>query len=178
MRNRLKFSRLPNQLITMEGINFKKDLIENFIEVSKSSERFPQKTFSDINNIVKDIKKVDPEKGEIIHEFIECPINLHDGMSKATELHSFYEKCESIRKAYRLDDEDFDAVDGIMDELRQAKNKLVSFVKEAVASEQFKEIGKELFEIIVKVIRESLEQELDIKHIITRLIKLVLSSLV
>ena len=45
-----------------------------------------------------------------------------------------------------------DAVDWIMDELRQAKYKLVSFVKEATASEQFKETGKELFEIIVKVI--------------------------
>ena len=94
-------------------------------------------------------------------------------MSKETELHSFYKKCESIRKAYRLDDEDCDAVDGIMDELRQAKNKLVSFVKEAVASEQFKEIRKELFEIIVEVIREPSEQ--DIEHIITRLIKLMLS---
>ena len=108
---------------------------------------------------------MDPEKGEIIHEFIECLINLHDGMSKETELHSFYKKCESIRKAYRLDDEDCDVVDGIMDKLRQAKNKLVSFVKKAVASEQFKEIRKELFKIIVKVIRESLEQELDIKPI-------------
>ena len=45
-----------------------------------------------------------------------------------------------------------DAVDWIMDELRQAKYKLVSFVKEATASEQFKETGKELFEVIVKVI--------------------------
>ena len=63
-----------------------------------------------------------------------------------------------------------------MNELRQAKNKLVSFVKKAVAREQFKEIRKELFEIIVEVIRESSEQ--DIKHIITRLIKLILSSLV
>ena len=56
--------------------------------------------------------------------------------------------------------------------------KLVSFVKEAVASEQFKEIGKGLFEIIVAVIRKSLEQELDINHIITRLIQLILSSIV
>ena len=36
MRNRLKFLRLTNQLVNMEGINFKRDLIENFIEVSKS----------------------------------------------------------------------------------------------------------------------------------------------
>ena len=121
---------------------------------------------------------MNPEKGEIIHEFIECLINLHDGVGKGTELHSFHKKCESIRKAYRLDDEDCDAVDGIMDELRQAKSKLVPFVEEAIASEQFKEIGKELFEIIVKLIRESLEQEINIKHIITRLIKLKVSSLV
>ena len=62
-----------------------------------------------------------------------------------------------------------------MDELRQAKNKFVSLAKGAVVSEQFKQIRKELSEIIVEVIRESLEQELDIKHIITRLIKLILS---
>ena len=94
--------------------------------------------------------------------------------SKDTELRSFHKKCESIRKAYRLDDEYDDVVDGITDELRQAKNKLVSSVKEAVASEQFQEIGKEPF---VEVFRKSVEQELDIKHIITRLIKLILSSL-
>ena len=62
-----------------------------------------------------------------------------------------------------------------MDELRQAKNKLVSLAKRAVVSEQFKQIGKEVSGIIVEVIRESLEQVLDIKHIITRLIKLILS---
>ena len=30
-RNRLKFSRLTDQLLTMEGINFKRDLMKNFI---------------------------------------------------------------------------------------------------------------------------------------------------
>ena len=64
-----------------------------------------------------------------------------------------------------------------MDELRQAKNKFISFVKEAVASKQFKETGKVLFEIIVEVIRESMEQELAIKHIITQLINIILFSL-
>ena len=110
---------------------------------------------------------MDPKRGEIIHKSIECLINLHNGVGKETKLHSFHKKCESIRKAYSFDDEDYDAVDRIMDKLIQAKNKLASFAKEAVASEQFKEIGKELFKIIVEVIRESLEQELDIKHIIT-----------
>ena len=87
---------------------------------------------------------MDPENGYV-----------HNDAGKETTLHSFHKKCESIRKAYRLDVEDCDTVGGIMDELRQAKNKLASFVKEVVTSERFKEIRKELFEIIVKVIRES-----------------------
>ena len=122
------------------------------------------------------ILKVNPEKVEIINEFIECLINFHDGIGKETELYSFHKKYESVRKAYRLDDEDYDTEDGIMDKLRETKNKIVSFIKEAGASDQFKEIGKELFEIIVEVIRKTSEQ--DIKHKITRLIKLTLSSLV
>ena len=160
----------------MEEISFKRGLIEHFIEVYKSFEMFPQETLADIDNLVENFKKADPEKGAFIHEFIECLINLHNGVGKETELHSFHKKCESISKTYWLNDEDYDAVDGIMVELRHAKNKLVSFL--FVASDQFKEIEKELFEIIVEVIGESLELELDIKHKITHLIKLILSSLV
>ena len=129
-----------------------------------------------IDNFFENIEKIDPEKWVITQEFIEYLISLHDGVGKETELHSFHKKCESISKTYWLNDEDYDAVDGIMVELRHAKNKLVSFL--FVASDQFKEIEKELFEIIVEVIGESLELELDIKHKITHLIKLILSSLV
>ena len=56
----------------MEGINFKRDLIENFIEVPKNFERFQQETLVDIGNLVENTKNVDPEKGKIIHEFIKC----------------------------------------------------------------------------------------------------------
>ena len=56
-----------------------------------------------------------PEKGEIIHEFIEFLINLQDGVGKETELHNFHKKWESIRKSYRFDDKDCDTVDAIMD---------------------------------------------------------------
>ena len=129
-----------------------------------------------IDNFFENIEKIDPEKWVITQEFIEYLISSHDGVGKETELHSFHKKCESISKTYWLNDEDYDAVDGIMVELRHAKNKLVSFL--FVASDQFKEIEKELFEIIVEVIGESLELELDIKHKITHLIKLILSSLV
>ena len=41
----------------MEEINFKRDLSENFIEVSKGFERFPQETLADIDNLFENIKK-------------------------------------------------------------------------------------------------------------------------
>ena len=108
----------------MEGINFKRDLTENFIEVFKSFERLPRETLADIGNPVENIKNVDPEKGEIIHEFIECLIILQDGVRKETELHTFHKKYESIEKAFRLNDKDYDAVDRIMNGLRQNFNVL------------------------------------------------------
>ena len=49
--------RLTDQLITMEEINFKRDLSENFIEQSKGFERFPQETLADIDNLFENIKK-------------------------------------------------------------------------------------------------------------------------
>ena len=76
----------------MEGINFKRDLIEKFIEVSKSFQRFPQETLADIDNLVENIKKANPEKEEIIHGFIEYLINLHNDVGKETKLHSLQKK--------------------------------------------------------------------------------------
>ena len=66
------------------------------------------------------------------------PINLQDGVSKEIELHSFHKKCESIRKAYKLDDKDYDAVNGIMDELRQAKNKLFLLLRKPLQANSLK----------------------------------------
>ena len=68
--------------------------------MSKIFERFPQETLADIDNLIENIfKKTDAEKGESIHKFIECLINLHNDVGKETELHSVHRKCESIRKA-------------------------------------------------------------------------------
>ena len=62
-------------------------------------------------------------------------------------------------------EEDYDAVDGFMDELKQTKNRLVAFVRKATNNKQFKQIGKELFSLIVEVIQDSMEDELDIKYV-------------
>ena len=42
-------------------------------------------------------------------------------------------------KAYK--EKDYDVVDGIVDDLKQAKNKMISFAKKAAAHEQLKRIG-------------------------------------
>ena len=46
-------------------------------------------------------------------------------------------------------EEDYDAVDGILDDIKQAKNKLILFDKKATANEQFKQIGKDMFKLIL-----------------------------
>ena len=79
----------------------------------RAFKRFLQETLADIDNLVENIKKVDPEKDEIIHEFIKCLIKLYDGIGKETKLHIFHKKW--------LNDEDYDTVNKIMEELRQAK---------------------------------------------------------
>ena len=94
-----------------------------------SFERFPRETLADIDNLAENIKKVDPEQGEVIHEFIECPINLDNGICKEIKLDNFHKKCEIIRKAYRFDVEDCDPADGIMDDLRKLKISLFLLLK-------------------------------------------------
>ena len=47
----------------MEGINYKRYLVENSIEVSKSFERFPREILADIDNFVENIQKSALSKG-------------------------------------------------------------------------------------------------------------------
>ena len=74
------------------------------------------------------------------------------------------------------DQEDYDEVDDLVDELKKTKNWMVSFIKEAVGNEQCRQIGKQLFRIIVNAISDSLEGEVDIKQVIFRLINVISSS--
>ena len=73
-------------------------------------------------------------------------------------------------------EEDYDVVNGLLDDVKQAKNKLILFDKKAGANEQFKQIGKEMFKLIFKIIKDSIEDEVDFTHIMTSLIKIILSS--
>ena len=56
----------------MEGVNFIRDLIENFNEVSKSFKRFPQETLADIDNLVENIKKWTLKRGKLFMNLLNA----------------------------------------------------------------------------------------------------------
>ena len=56
----------------MEGINFKRDLIEKFVEVSKTFEKFPQETLADIDNLVENIKKWTLKRGKLFMNLLNA----------------------------------------------------------------------------------------------------------
>lgn len=160
----------------MEEISFRKALIESFVGVCKTFQLSPLETTEDADSLIETIKNIDREKGKTTRDFIKSLINLHKSISKETEIPMINKKCESVRNAYR--EEDYDTADGIVDELKQAKDKLVCFVRKAANNEHFKQIGKEPFELIVDIIRDSMDDELGIRYVITRLFKVILSSLI
>ena len=87
-------------------------------------------------------------------------------------------KLLKIRKSCEEVEVDCDCVDGVIDELKKAKDRLVAFVKNAAANQQFQEAGKQLFEVVLEGMKYSLEGKANIKYIIAKLLETVLSSLV
>ena len=61
-------------------------------------------------------------------------------------------------------------MDGILDEIKKAKNYLISLIKEPAANEDVKRIGKELFKLICQIVKDSIENKLDFENVITNLI--------
>ena len=123
----------------MEGINFRKILIENLKTSLTSCTESTRQNKENIDDLIFKIKNFDKEKGEIVHDFIQSLISLHQNVSKETDIIVINKKCQSIMKAYK--EKDYDVVDGIVDDLKQAKNKMISFAKKAAAHEQLKRIG-------------------------------------
>ena len=155
----------------MEKINFReKKIIENFVRVCQNFHSSPREDIEDIYFLINNLKNNDEEKGEITIDFIKSLFDLNKRLRKETKIWVNSKKYELIRN-------DNDNKDGFADGLKQAKNRLVAFVRKAANKKQFKQTRKELFPLIVEVIQDSTEDELDIKYVVTRLIKLILSSL-
>ena len=101
---------------------------------------------------------------------------MYKEVAKETGNRVISKKCIKLQNTCMEDQEDYDEVDGLVDELKKAKNWMVSFIKEADGNEQYRQIGKQLFRIIVNAISDSLEGEVDIKQVIFRLINVISSS--
>ena len=128
---------LTNQfLYQIERINFRKILIENLKTSLSSCRESPRQSKENIDDLVFKIKNIDQEKGVIAHDFIQSLISLHQNVRK--EIIVINKEFQNIMKAYK--EEDCDTVDGIVDDLKQAENKMISFAKKAAANEQFKRI--------------------------------------
>ena len=98
---------------------------------------------------------------------------MYKEVAKDTDNRVISKKCIILQNTYKQNQEDYDEVDGLLDKLKKAKNWIVYFIKEAVGNEQYREIGKQLFRIIVNAISDLLEGEIDFKQVIFRLINVI-----
>ena len=160
--------------------NFKEVTIEQFYEVCTSFQDDPyevNKEKIDIGQELTNIKKLKVGKGKVVANFVNCLQTMYkEEVAKETDNRVISKKCIKIQNSYKEDQEDYDEVDGLMDELKKAKNWMISIIKDAVGNKQYRKIGKQLFRIIVNAISDSLEGEADIKQVIFRLINVISSS--
>ena len=175
----------------MEGHNFRKEIIVKLHEVrndlfSNPYEDFNQKYIENIgeDNVSNEIidnqlikhGKISQEKWKVVMDFIEITGQLHQELQNSGG--DVNKKLLKIRTLYEEVEADYNCVDGVVDELKKAKDRLVAFVKFPEANEQFQEVGKQLFEVVLEAIKDSLEGKANIKYIIAKLLEIVLLSLV
>ena len=107
------------------------------------------------NDLLLKIKNIDHEKRKIVQDFIQCLVTLHADVRKENDIVLI------------------NIVDQIFDEIKKAKNYLMSLIKQASANE----IGKELFKLIFQNIKDSIESKLDFENVIKNLTDIILSEL-
>ena len=164
----------------MNTVNFRKKVIDALGEsYNNYKETKVDKEDKDIAWLFFKVKNMDSEKGNILHEFIESVMTLLLDVIQDKYVLTINRKYHKIRKAYKSDEVDYDSVDGIIDQITKAKNKLVSFAREGTEiDERFKAVRKQLFELIFKVIRDSVEDQVDFTQVLSTLIRIILSALV
>ena len=84
---------------------------------------------------------------------------------------------DKITNYYEQEEEDYDAVDGIGDNLKFIRKKLARLVKEISTNETFNHVGKELSKALIKVIKRAISESIRIEGIINIVIDVIISSL-
>ena len=128
------------------------------------------------NQLIK-VREISQEKWKVLMDFIEITGQLHHELQNGGgDVNKNYLK---TRKLYEEVETNYDYVDGVIDKHRKAKHRLVYFLKNAAANEQFHIVvllPKQLFEVVLEAIKDSLEGKSSIKCIIAKLLEIVLSS--
>ena len=125
------------------------------------------------NDLLLKVKNIYHEKRKIVQDFIQCLVTLHADLRKENDIVLINRKCQKILCSYKQDD--LDTLDRRLDEIKKAKNYLMSLIKQTTANVDVKRIGKELFKLIFQIIKDSIENKLNFEDVITNLIDIILS---
>ena len=102
---------------------------------------------------------------------------LHREVQKETDATTISGKLNKIPSLLDRDKDDCDQVDGFIDDIKCGLVNLNQFIKDALSEECMKQIGKELLQVIVKVIKDLISRELNIEHVILKLFDILSMSL-
>ena len=137
--------------------NFKEVVIEQFYEVCMSFQDDPYEVNMetiDVDQELAKIKKLNVDKGGIVANFVNCLQTMYKEVAKDTDNQVIWKKCIKLQNTCKEDLEDYDEVGWSCGQAKKAKNWMVSFIKDAVGNEQYRQIGKQLFRKIVNAISD------------------------
>ena len=84
---------------------------------------------------------------------------------------------DEITNYHEQEEEDYNAVDRIGDNLKFIQKKLARLVKEISTNETLNYIGKELPKALIKIIKRAISESFNIEDIINTVIDVIISSL-
>ena len=103
---------------------------------------------------------------------------LHGEVQKETDATTISGKLNKIVSLLDRDDDDCDQVDGFIDDIKRGLVNLNQIIKDALPEECMKQIGKELLQVIVKVIKDSISGELlNTEYVILKFLDVLYMSL-
>ena len=164
--------------------NFKATIFKTFLREGKEYNCY--KDIFEVNKIVlehelsqiggknwqKNIYKANETKN-----FVEILKKLHGEVQKVTDASTVSGKLNKIASLLDMGEDDCDQVDGFIDNIKRGLVNVNQFIKDTLSEECMKQIGKELFQVIIKVIKDSISGELNTEYVILKLLDMLSMSL-
>ena len=103
--------------------NFKEVVIEQFYEVCMSFQDDcyeVNKETIDIGQELVKIKKLSVDKREIVANFVNCLQTMYKEVAKETDSRVISKKCIKLQGTCKEDQEDYDKVNGLVDEIKKS----------------------------------------------------------